>query len=120
LLDGMREGRWSVAVLPSVVVSPSEQEGIPVFLIEAMACGLPVIGTRTGGVPELLEGAGLLVPDRNPQALAAALLRLGAEPHLSGELSAAGRRRVEEQFSIESVVRAFVAEMTADRRPVEL
>jgi colanic acid/amylovoran biosynthesis glycosyltransferase len=114
LLRGMENGRWDVAVLPSVIVSDAEQEGIPVFLIEAMACGLPVIGTRTGGIPELLEGAGVLVPERDPQSIAEAFSRLASEPLLRRELSFAGRRRVEEQFSISTVVKSLVAEMNGD------
>jgi colanic acid/amylovoran biosynthesis glycosyltransferase len=79
-----------------------------------MACGLPVIGTRTGGIPELLEGAGVLVPERDPQSIAEAFSRLASEPLLRRELSFAGRRRVEEQFSISTVVKSLVAEMNGD------
>jgi len=57
-----------------IVVLSSLYEGVPVSLLEAMAHGIPVIGTNVGGTPELLgEGAGLLVPPRDPVALANAL-----------------------------------------------
>ncbi len=114
LVEGMRSGRWDVAVLPSVRMSESEQEGIPVFLIEAMSCGLPVISTRTGAIPELLEnGAGLLVPDRDGEALATALERVAGDGALREALRRAGRERVETEFSIEAVVDSLERLMSA-------
>jgi len=76
-----------------------------VSLMEAMSCGVPVISTNTGGIPELLEGdAGVLVPPRDPVALAEAIERLVGNPALRWQLGAAGRERVQEQFSLEKVV----------------
>ena len=67
----------------SLFVLPSRSEGISLTLLEAMACGLPAVATRVGGTPEvLLEGeTGLLVPPRDPVALAQAILRIGAIPN---------------------------------------
>jgi colanic acid/amylovoran biosynthesis glycosyltransferase len=104
LLDGMASGRWQVAVLPSVVTAGGELEGIPVSLVEAMACGLPAVGTSTGGVPELLrDGAGMLVPPADPGALADALASLAGNAELRARLASAGRARVEEEFAVDRV-----------------
>jgi colanic acid/amylovoran biosynthesis glycosyltransferase len=109
LLRDLAAGRWHVCALPSVVASSGELEGIPVSLIEAMACGLPVIGTTTGGTPELLEdGAGLLVPPADPDALADAFERLAGDEALRATLADRGRRRVEEAFSVDRVAAALL------------
>jgi colanic acid/amylovoran biosynthesis glycosyltransferase len=117
LLEGMLQGRWDVAVLPSIIVSESEQEGIPVFLIEAMATGLPVIATQTGGISELLEnGAGLLVRERDPEGLEAALRTLTADSALYETLAVRGRERVMSQFDIRAVAGQLIARMERAQR----
>jgi glycosyltransferase involved in cell wall biosynthesis len=76
-------------------------------LLEAMAAGRPVVATRVGGNPEVVvDGeSGLLVPPQDPEALAAAVLRLLREPGLAQRLGAAARRRVEAEFTLERMVR---------------
>jgi colanic acid/amylovoran biosynthesis glycosyltransferase len=104
LLDRLGKGEWAAVVLPSVETADGVREGIPVSLIEALAHGVPVVASESGGIPELLEGdAGLLVPPRDPPALAAALARLQEEPGLGDELARRGRERVEQDFSAERV-----------------
>jgi colanic acid/amylovoran biosynthesis glycosyltransferase len=108
LVGDMARGKWDAAVLPSVVAASVAQEGIPVFLMEAMACGLPVIGTQAGAVPELLgEGAGLLVPPADPEALAQALATIMGDPALRTTLAERGRRRIEEAFSAAEIASAL-------------
>ena len=110
LVEELGGRRWHVSVVPSVVTPTGELEGIPVSLIEAMAVGVPTVGTETGGIPELLGGgAGLLVPPGDPKALADALGGLAGDPARWAELADRGRARVEEAFSVEAVGEALVA-----------
>jgi len=87
---------------PSITAPDGDQEGLPVVLMEAMAAGLPVISTRHSGIPELVEDGvtGLLVPERDADALAKALLRLIDSPELWSQMTEAGRQRVESAHDI--------------------
>ncbi|MCB1501875.1 MAG: glycosyltransferase [Bauldia sp.] len=88
-------------VLPSVTAANGDQEGIPVTLMEAMAAGLPAVSTFHSGIPELIADgeSGLLVPERDSAALAAALERLIREDSLGRRLAAAGRATIERDFN---------------------
>lgn len=98
-------GQVDLVVLPSVDLGEGLHEGIPVSLIEAMGFGIPVISTTTGGIPELLhDGAGILVPPKDPDAIAEALIQLLVDPSLRYSLGCSGRERVLERFSIDKVV----------------
>lgn len=90
---------------------PSTYEGMPLALLEAMSLGLPVVATSVSGNPEAVEDGvtGLLVPPESASALAEALLALLLDPALRRRLGAAGRRRVEERFSIERAVDRHLA-----------
>jgi glycosyltransferase involved in cell wall biosynthesis len=91
-------------------VLPSENEGMPVCLMEAGACGVPAAATAVGGVPELVQDGltGLLTAPGDPEALAAALVRLLAEPELASRLGRAARQRAEETFSLRSQVNCLL------------
>jgi glycosyltransferase involved in cell wall biosynthesis len=78
-------------------------------LIEAMACDTPVIGSDSGEIPNVIGDAGLVTPEGDAQALAAAIARLGADPALRAELVRRGRQRVLERFTQEQVARRTVA-----------
>jgi len=113
LLTQLREHRWDVALLPSIETS-KDWEGIPVFLVEAMAAGVPVVATKTGGIPELLKnGAGILIPQRDASAIAEALVRLAADGDLRRQLAEAGMRRVRDQFTVESTVSALLDQISS-------
>jgi len=90
----------SIFVLPSVVTASGDRDGIPVSLMEAMAAGTPVVSTRVSGIPELVDDGreGLLVPERDPPALAAALARLIDDPDLGDRMAVAARAKVEREF----------------------
>ena len=94
-----------------VLVQPSRADNLPLAILEAMAAGLPVVGTRVGGIPELVADGetGLVVEPENPTALAAALDSLASSPARRAELGEAGRARAAELFSPEVVARRTVA-----------
>jgi polysaccharide biosynthesis protein PelF len=91
-----------------VVVLCSISEGFPYSLIEAMTCGRACVATDVGGVSEALgDEAGIVVPPRDPAALAEACLRLLRDQDLRKSLGAAARERALEHFTADRAVRAF-------------
>lgn len=94
-----------------VFVLPSLAEGISNTILEAMACGLPVVATRVGGNPELvIEGeTGMLVPAADPAALAGALGNYLRDPSLARRHGRASRERVEREFSLHAMVQRYLA-----------
>jgi glycosyltransferase involved in cell wall biosynthesis len=82
-----------------MAVVPSVYEGFGLPAGEAMACGVPVISTTGGALPEVVGNAGLLVPPADPRALASAIRRLLAHPDEARRLGMAGYRRVQQQFT---------------------
>ncbi len=97
-----------VLVLPSLT-RPNWKEQFGRVLIEAMACGTPVVGSDSGEIPHVIGDAGLVVPEGDGAALAAALARLRDDPALRATLSRLGRERVLAGFTQEQVARATVA-----------
>jgi glycosyltransferase involved in cell wall biosynthesis len=91
----------------SVVVVPSVEEGFPVGLVEAMFCGRATVSTDVGAVVEVIGGTGLVVPPRNPRALADACATLLRDPARRALLGVAARERALELFSVEQNIRAF-------------
>jgi glycosyltransferase involved in cell wall biosynthesis len=91
---------WDIFVLASL------DEGLGMAVLDAMAEGLPVVGTAVGGIPELIEDGrtGFLVPPRDHEALARQLRRLISEPERRRALGAAGRERVRSLFSADQMV----------------
>ena len=101
----------SCYVQPSVVAPDGQMEGIPVALMEALACELPVVATELSGVPELVRDGetGVLVPPADAQALAAAVQRLHDDPAGAAALGRAGRLLVEGEFELDANVRRLGA-----------
>jgi glycosyltransferase involved in cell wall biosynthesis len=90
----------------SVFVFPSLREGLPLSVLEAMACGTPVVGSDVPGIKDLVVNGenGLLVPARNPKMLAEALLTLLNEVELRKEMGRKARRLVVAEYSWDSVI----------------
>jgi glycosyltransferase involved in cell wall biosynthesis len=105
-LLGFRRDVANVLAALDVVVSTSDREGTPLAVLEAMAAGKPVVATRVGGIPDLVEDGvhGLLVPPRDPSALALALARLLRDPEARSELGRNARERQRREFDIGVVV----------------
>jgi glycosyltransferase involved in cell wall biosynthesis len=88
-----------VLVLPSVTLLPLHREQFGRVLVEAMAAGLPVVGSSSGAIPEVIGDAGLVVPEGDPCALAAALNRLLVDADLRQTLAERGRERAASQYA---------------------
>jgi glycosyltransferase involved in cell wall biosynthesis len=103
VFTGYRSDIAAVYHASDVVVLTSDNEGTPVSLIEASACGVPVVGTDVGGVRSVVEDGvtGFVVPPSDPAMLADRIRTLLADAALRGELGEAGRRHVECRFSAE-------------------
>lgn len=88
-----------------VLVLPSHREGMPNALLEAMACGMPVIGTRVGGVPDVIvsDEVGVLLPPHDPAALARAMSELAADPDRRARLAAGAREHIRRHHDIRAV-----------------
>jgi glycosyltransferase involved in cell wall biosynthesis len=97
-----------VLVLPSVT-TPLYREQFGRVLIEAMACGIPVIGSDSGAIPETIGEAGMVFPERDAAALTAALQRLAGDPAAGQRLGEAGRRRVEGHFTWQRIAATYRA-----------
>ena len=110
-LAGFRPDILSVHKAFDVFVMSSLTEGLGTSLLDAMACGKPIVATRAGGMPEVVvEGlTGLLVDPRDDESMAAAIVRLLRDRALRREMGAAGEARVREQFSSERMVQETLA-----------
>jgi glycosyltransferase involved in cell wall biosynthesis len=99
----------SYYALASVFALPSHSEGSPNVVLEAMAAGVPVAATAVGGVPEIVEHdrTGLLVPARDPAAMAQAIGRLLRDKSLRRRLGEAGREHARREFTPEAHARSL-------------
>jgi glycosyltransferase involved in cell wall biosynthesis len=102
----------------NLYVSASRREGLPLSLLEAMSCGLPVLATRVSGHEEVVvhDHTGLLVPPDDPAALADAAAALLGDPERRRRMGEAGRERVEREFSVSRMVAATAAVYRAAAR----
>lgn len=104
-----------LAALDVAVLCSTDVETFPMAFLEAMAAELPLVGTRVGGLSEMIavEENGLLVPPRQPDALAAALLRLLGDLETARRWGEASRQRVRHDYSVERMVSAYEGLFTA-------
>jgi glycosyltransferase involved in cell wall biosynthesis len=96
-------------VLPAVHDSKGNVDGLPNVILEAMASGLPVVASGISGIPLAVEDGltGLLVPERDPVALAAALRKLLANPELARTMGERGRRKAETELTWDAVASRY-------------
>jgi glycosyltransferase involved in cell wall biosynthesis len=111
LFLGHRNDSYNILRLMDLFVLPSSSEGIPMVLLEALALARPVVASRVGGIPEVVEHGvnGLLVPPGNDDELACTCVAVMENCQFARALGAAGRKRVETQFSA-----TFMAEKVAE------
>lgn len=105
IFAGRREGKALVAAYQqtAVFVHPSRFDSFPLVLLEAMACKIPVVSTRVGGIPEIVTHGkgGLLVKPENPETLARAIEKMLSDPILAQHMRVAGRQNVLKQCNWE-------------------
>ena len=102
----------NVFTLPAIIDSKGDTEGLGVVLIEAMELGLPIVASNVGGIPDVVvDGeSGILVPEKDPQALANAFKRLESEPGLVKQLLEGSRKRIRECFTWDGIIERQIAE----------
>jgi len=102
---GFREDVPRILASLDLFVLSSHLEGLGSSLLDAMACGLPVVATRTGGIPEIVHHGetGLLVPTKDPEALARAIIELYHNRNLARYLAERGQQYVRRHFSAEAM-----------------
>jgi glycosyltransferase involved in cell wall biosynthesis len=118
-LDRSSPDMWRLYRESSVFVFPSEREGSPTVVQEAMSAGLAVVAADAAGTPEVVGDAGILVSPKDPAGIADALVRLANNPALVQELAERARERVREEFDWRDLARRYVdlyGEVLAQRR----
>jgi glycosyltransferase involved in cell wall biosynthesis len=111
LLPGFRTDVLGCLKSFDLFVMSSVTEGLGTSLLDAMACARPIVASRAGGIPEVVddEVTGLLVPPRDPRALARAIVTLLSDPDLRLRLGQAGLQRVRRHFTVERMVAGTLA-----------
>ena len=109
IFTGPRPDVAALLQASDLFILASHHEGLPNSILEAMASALPVVATQVGGIPELILGAenGILVPAHNPQALAAAIIKLASAQELRLKMGQANRQRVLAHFSLAQSVAKY-------------
>ncbi|MCQ2124707.1 MAG: glycosyltransferase [Fibrobacter sp.] len=101
----------NVFTLPAIVDSKGDTEGLGVVLIEAMELNLPIVASNVGGIPDVVVDnvSGLLVPEKNPEALADAYKRLACDPALVANLLSGARKRINDCFTWDGIIQRQIA-----------
>jgi glycosyltransferase involved in cell wall biosynthesis len=109
VFTGFREDVYRYLKIMDLFLLTSFSEGTAMTLLEAMACGIPCIATKVGGNPEIVADGetGFLIPDDEEQALAERILCLLRSRDLLKQMGAAGRKKFEERFTVQKMVRSY-------------
>ena len=102
---GFQKNPYKYMAASDIFVLSSFWEGFANVVIEAMACGIPVISTRCYGPEEIITGGrnGILIPGENPEAMAGAIIRLLKDKRSAGHIAREGRKRAED-FRVEKMI----------------
>jgi glycosyltransferase involved in cell wall biosynthesis len=122
-LLGYRPDVPDVLAAMDIAVCSSDFEGTPIAILEYMDAGLPVVATAVGGVPDVLDDGvqGLLVPRRDPEALARAIAELLSDPQRATAMGAHGRERRRTEFTLGVMIRRIedlYRELVEEKRAV--
>jgi colanic acid/amylovoran biosynthesis glycosyltransferase len=111
-------GESTLFVLPSIIASDGQMEGIPVALMEAMSSGRAVVSTSISGIPELVENGvnGLLVPPGDPEALASAMRTLLENRERARDMGLRGQQKVRAEFVLPDCVAQLRQRLAAELR----
>jgi glycosyltransferase involved in cell wall biosynthesis len=103
---GFRQDVVALMKISDMMVLPSLREGLPNVILEALALAKPVVATQVGGIPEIIRDGetGLLVPPKDPERLAEALLHLLRNPEKGKEFGERGKAIVTQEFNVETMV----------------
>jgi glycosyltransferase involved in cell wall biosynthesis len=101
LMTGHRDDLPEILSISDIGIISSQAEGVPQFLLQAMAMAKPMVSTSVGGIPEIIEDGvnGLLIPPEDPQALADAVLRLLDDRTLAGQIGKKAKHLIEDQYT---------------------
>jgi phenylacetate-CoA ligase len=104
------ETKLSLMKGADMVVVPSLMENFPIVVLEAMACGKPVVATNVGGIPEIIENRcnGILIPPKNSDALAKAISLIIENPAQAKRLGEAAVRTIKENFTLDAMVQKYL------------
>jgi glycosyltransferase involved in cell wall biosynthesis len=89
-----------VFVMPSIIASDNDSDGIPTAVMEAMACGIPIVSTNIRALPEAVEGCGIIIEPKNPEQITDAVKKLMANKTLSKKYGKNGIKRAKEKFDV--------------------
>lgn len=111
LMAGFRSDLDRVLGGLDVLVHPATREGLGVSLLQASSCEVPIVASRVGGIPEVVEDGvtGVLVPPENPEALAAAITQLLKDPDGARQMGCRGRERIRAKFTVAQMVSGTMA-----------
>src|SRR6185503_19439683 len=103
ILGGFRPDVLSLLKGFDIFLMPSVTEGLGTSLLDAMACSKPIVASRVGGIPEVVVDGktGFLVPPKDPEQLAAAIVRMMKDRAAATAMGNAGYTRVTERFTVE-------------------